>query len=279
MSTVKKLLDLDPRIIYAMMFVALAFPILNPVVLPMDIQAYSQEAFDFIDGIPDGSIVLVEGGLGAATYPQGGPGMVVNIVHMLQKEIKIVFFSLGPEQNVWTMTGIEAALDKLPAGVEAVEGVNWVHLGYIPGGESGVSAFANDIRSVLTVDYHETPIDDLPMMDDINDASSFTAIVWWGGSEGSIPYGIRQLVTPFGIPMTGMSTTNEVANYSPYIDAGQLKGIFGGVRGSAEYEYLMNMPGPALGQAMATNFGGLLWVAFVIFGNVFYLINKTMEEN
>lgn len=279
MSVFKKLLNLDPRIIYAMMFVALAFPILSPIVLPMDIQAYSLEAFEFVDAIPDGSIVLVEGGLGAATYPQGGPGMVVNIVHLLQKEIKIVFFSIGTEQNVWTMTGIETALEKLPSGVEAAEGVNWVHLGYVPGGESGVSAFANDIRSVLTVDYHGTPIDDLPMMDDINDASSFEAIVWWGGSEGSIPYAIRQIATPFDIPMTGMSTTNEVANYSPYIDSGQLKGLFGGVRGSAEYEYLMDMPGPALGQAMATNFGGLLWVMFVILGNVFYFITRNMEEN
>lgn len=279
MSIVKKLLNLDPRIIYAMMFVALAFPILNPVILPMDIQAYSLEAFEFVDNVPDGSIVLVEGGLGAATYPQGGPGMVVNLVHLFQKECKVVLFSVGTEQNVWTMTGIETALEKLPSGVEAVEGVNWVHLGYVPGGESGVAAFAADIRSVLTVDYHGTPIDDIPMMDDINDASSFEAIVWWGGSEASIPYGIRQISTPFGIPMTGMCTTNEVPNYSPYIGSGQLKGLLGGVRGSAEYEFLMGMPGPALGQAMATNFGGLLWVILVILGNVFYFIDRTGEEN
>jgi hypothetical protein len=275
MSLVDKLLDLDQRIIYALMFIALAFPILFPVMLPMDIQDYSQQAFDFADGIPEGSIVIVEGGLTAATYPQGGPGLIAQIVHMLSNDVKLVFFSLGTEQNVWTVTAIEAALEKLPAGVSAENGVDWVHLGYVPGQESGVAALANDIRSVLNVDYYGTPLDSIPLMDGVNDATTFAAVLWWGGSEGSIPWGVRQFVTPFGTPMTGMCTTNEVPNYTPYINAGQLQGLIGGVRGSAEYEYLIQMPGPALGQAMATNFGGLLWAVLVVLGNILYFVKRT----
>jgi len=277
MSIVDKLLDMDQRIIYALMFIALAFPILFPVMLPMDIQDYSRQAFDFADGIQAGSIVIVEGGLTAATYPQGGPGLVAQIVHMLSNDVKLVFFSLGTEQNVWTATAIEAALDKLPAGVSAENGVDWVHLGYVPGQESGVAALANNIRSVLNVDYFGTPLNSITLMDGVNDATAFAAVLWWGGSEGSIPWGVRQFVTPFGIPMTGMCTTNEVPNYTPYINAGQLQGLIGGVRGSAEYEYLIKMPGPALGQAMATNFGGLLWAVLVILGNILYFVKRTQE--
>lgn len=278
MSILEKLLNLDQRIIFALMFIALAFPILNPVVLPMAIQGYSQQAFDFSDGIPEGSIVIFEGGLGAATYPQGGPGMVVQIYHMLTKGVKIVFFSMGAEQNVFTMTAIETALNKLPAGTPAENGVDWVHLGYIAGGESGVAALVNDIRSTIQKDYFDTPIDDIPLLEGFNDASGFAAVLWWGGSEGSMPYGIRQISVPFEIPITGMATTNEVPNFSPYISAGQLQGIFGGVRGSAEYEFLLNLPGPALGQAMATNFGGLLWMILVIIGNVIYFIHRSRGE-
>jgi hypothetical protein len=54
-------------------------------------------------------------------------------------------------------------------------------------------------------------------------------------------------------------------------------GIIGGVRGSAEYEYLMGMPGLALGQAMATNFGGLLWAILVVLGNILYFVSKKEE--
>ena len=277
MSLMDKLLDLDQRIIYAMLFIALAFPILNPVILPMDIQAYSQESFDFADSIPAGSVVLIEGGLNAATYPQGGPGLEVQIVHMLRKDVKLVFFSINTETAAWTATSINNALARLPAGVAAENGVNWVHMGYVPGGESGTAAFANDIRSVKSEDHYGTPIEQLPLMQNINMASDFAAVFWWGGSEGSIPYGVRQIVTPFGVPMTGMCTTNEVPNYTPYINSGQLHGIIGGVRGSAEYEYMMSMPGLALGQAMATNFGGLLWVFLVVLGNVLYFIARREE--
>ena len=279
MGITDKLLKLDQRIIYALMFIALAFPILNPVVLPMAIQGYSQDAFDFSDSIPEGSIVIFEGGLGAATYPQGGPGMVVQIYHMLTKGVKCVFFSIGTEQNFWTMTAIETALKKLPAGTPAVNGVDWVHLGYIAGGEAGVGSLVNDIRATIEADYFDTPIDDIPLLEGINDATGFDAVLWWGGSEGSMPYGIRQISVPFGIPITGMCTTNEVPNFSPYISAGQLQGLFGGVRGSAEYEFLLKLPGPALGQAMATNFGGLLWMAMVLLGNILYFVQRMKGES
>ena len=278
MSIIDKLLNIDQRIIFVLMFIALAFPILNPVILPMAIQDYSQKAFEFSDSIQEGSIVLLEGGLGAATYPQGGPGMVVQIYHMLTKGVKIVFFSIGTEQNLWTATAIETALAKLPAGTPAVNGVDWVHLGYVAGQEAGVGALVNAIRATIAKDYFDTPLDDIPLLDDINDGTGFDAVLWWGGSEASIPYGIRQVSVPFDIPITGMCTTNEVPNFSPYISAGQLQGLFGGVRGSAEYEFLLNLPGPALGQAMATNFGGILWMAMMILGNVLYFVQKMKGE-
>lgn len=279
MSIVDKLLNLDQRIIYGLMFIALAVPILYPVVLPMDIQAYSQESFDFADALPAGSLVIIEGGLNSATFPQGGPGLVAQIIHLLGKDVNLVFFSVNVESNEWTRNAIDDALEKIPAGVSAENGVDWVHLGYVPGQESGIAAIATDIRSIRNEDYFGTSLDSIPLLDGVNDATSFDAVCWWGGSEGSIPWGIRQFVTPFGIPMTGMCTTNEVPNYSPYISSGQLHGLIGGVRGSAEYEYLSGNPGPALGQAMATNFGGLLWAVMVILGNVlFFLKGREGEE-
>jgi hypothetical protein len=279
MSLIDRLLNIDGRILYLLLFIALAFPILNPVVLPMAVQEYSRTAFEFVDDIPDGSHVLFDGGYTAATYAQGGPGMVANIVHLLRKNCKVVIFGTTVEAIPFNQQAIETALDKLSPDVPAENGVNWVNLGYIGGGgESAVAAFVNDIRSVVETDYFGTPIDQLPIMEDINDAGDFAGVMWWGGSQGSIPWGVRQIVEPFGVPMMGSCTTNEVANYSPYISSGQLEGLFGGVRGSAEYEFLLNLPGPALGQAMATNFGGLLWMIAVILGNIFYAIQRSRGE-
>lgn len=279
MSIIDRLLDIDQRILYLMLFIALAYPILSPVILPMKVQQYSRSGYEFIDSIPEGSYVLVDGGNTAATYPQGGPGMVANLIHLFRKECKIVIFATGTVCVPFNEQAVETAISKLDPDVPHERGVNWVNLGYIGGGgESAVAAFVNDIRSVVEKDYTGTPIDELPIMKGINDAGDFESVCWWGGSQGSIPWGVRQIVEPFGVPMVGACTTNEVPNYSPYIGSGQLEGLFGGVRGSAEYEYLLGIPGPALGQAMATNFGGLLWLGAVILGNIFYAIKRMGGE-
>ena len=127
MSIVKKLLKLDQRIIFLMMFIALAYPILSPIILPMAIQDYSKQAFDFADSIPSGSVVLLEGGNTAATYPQTGPGMESQIYHMLTKGVKIVFFSIGAEAQLWTQKGIDNVLGTLPPGVSGKNGEDWVN--------------------------------------------------------------------------------------------------------------------------------------------------------
>jgi len=278
MSVIKKILNMDQRIIYLGLFIALAFPILSPVIVPVVIQDYSTQAFNFAKAIPDGSYVLIEGGNAAATHPQCGPGLTANIYHLLTKNCKLVFFSITAEPAYWTQVEIDDAIAKLPASVAKEKGVNWVNLGYLSGGESGVAALAADIRSVVSKDHFGTPIDDLPMMKNINSAKDFAAAFWWGGSEGSIPYGIRQLVGPYNLPMSGSCTTNEVPNYSPYVSSGQLKGLFGGIRGSAEYELLLGVPGPALAQAMATNIGGLYFLGLVLLGNILYLVQRMRGE-
>jgi hypothetical protein len=95
------------------MFLMVAFPILHPVILPMAIQTYSQQAYDFAKSIPDGSYVLVEGGNIAAIDPSCGPGTVLFVYHMLTKNCKLVFFSIGAEQAFWTQKEIDKGLAKL----------------------------------------------------------------------------------------------------------------------------------------------------------------------
>jgi len=274
----KKILDVDGRVLFLILFLTVAFPILNPVVLPMSIQTYSQQAYDFANSIPNGSSVFVEGGNIAATDPACGPALSLFVYHMLTKNVKLVFFSLGAEQAFWTQKEIDIGLTKLPAGTPAVNGVNWVNLGYISGQESGVSALAANIRSTVSKDYLGNSVDSIPMLKDINSAKDFKAAFWFGGSEGSVPYAVRQLVMPYSLPTGADCTTNEAPNYSPYLQAGQLQGLFAGVRGSAEYEYLTGVPGTGLGQAMATNFGGLYWLILVILGNVLYFITRMRGE-
>lgn len=276
-SLAKRLLNIDPTIIFVILFLAFALPLLYPIVLPMKVDKWSLQVYDFVEALPEGSIILMENGNGAATYPQCGSGMVVQMVQLLSKDMKIVMFTCGPEMAFWADKAIQDTLSKLPSDVPAENGVNWVHLGFVTGGETGVAALAADIRSVIKNDYYGTPIEEIPLLENINHATDFDAIVWHGAAETSIPWGIRQIVVPFDIPMTGSVTLVDIASMGPYIDAGLLNGVAGGLKGSADYEYLMRMTGPALAQIMTVNIAGLFWIILIIMGNILHFVVRKEE--
>ena len=273
----KKLLNIDQKIIFIILFLAFALPLLYPIVLPMKVDKLSQQAYDFVEALPEGSIILMENGNGASTYPQCGSGMVVQMVQLLSKDMKIVMFTCGPQTAFWADKAIQGALSKLPSDVPAENGVNWVHLGFVTGGETGVAALASDIRSVIKKDYYGTPIEEIPLLKDINHANDFDAVVWHGAAETSIPWGIRQVVVPFGLPMTGSVTLVDISSVYPYIDAGLLNGVVGGLKGSADYEYLMRMTGPALAQIMTVNIAGIFWIVLIIMGNILHFVVRKEE--
>lgn len=276
-SLAKKLLNIDQKIIFIILFIAFALPLLNPIVLPMKVDKWSKQTYDFVESLPEGSIILIENGNDASTYPQCGSGMVVQMCQLLSKDMKIVMFTCGPATAFWADKAIQDTLSKLPANIPAENGVNWVHLGFVTGGETGVAALATDLRSVIKKDYYGTPIDEIPLLENINHANDFDAIIWHGAAETSIPWGIRQIVVPFEIPMTGSVTLVDIASMGPYIDAGLLNGVVGGLKGSADYEYLMHMTGPALAQIMTVNIAGLFWIVLIIVGNILYFVVRKEE--
>jgi hypothetical protein len=60
MSLWDRLENIDSRIIYSLVFIVLAIPIIQPVGLPLKISPLTQEAYDIIDTMPPGSKVLYQ---------------------------------------------------------------------------------------------------------------------------------------------------------------------------------------------------------------------------
>ncbi len=63
-------------------------------------------------------------------------------------------------------------------------------------------------------------------------------------------------------------------NYYNYLQSGQIFGLIGGLRGAAEYEELVNHPGKAVRGMFVQSIAHLLIVAFIILGNVTYIIER-----
>jgi hypothetical protein len=66
---IQKLLDIDRRIIFVLVFVAVATPLLMGTVLPITPTKEVRAAYDEIEKRPAGDVVLVSFSYGASTVP------------------------------------------------------------------------------------------------------------------------------------------------------------------------------------------------------------------
>ena len=89
---------------------------------------------------------------------------------------------------------------------------------------------------------------------------------------------VQQVVSRYHVPMIAGVTAVSAPEYYPYLQAGQLLGLLGGMAGAAEYETLVKRPGVAT-RAMDAQSLAHVFVAFmIILGNVAALPRRTQAK-
>ncbi len=89
---------------------------------------------------------------------------------------------------------------------------------------------------------------------------------------------IRQVVDPMKIIYALGTVTVCVPSALPYYDSGQIKGLLGGLRASAEYEVLNNKPGQGAAMMDAQSMAHLLILAFIAIGNIAFFVDKSKKK-
>ncbi|MDP3058762.1 MAG: hypothetical protein Q8N36_04830, partial [bacterium] len=156
-----------------------------------------------------------------------------------------------------------------------VYGVDAVNLGFITGIEAAVKAFADNPRTAITKDYRGNIVADLPIMQRFENIKDFAYVLdFQTGNPGYADW-IRQAP---GVKYGAGLVTVSVPAAVPYVNSGQIVGMLKGLRGAAEYEILMKQPGVAVAKMDAQSLGHLLIVAFIIVGNIAFLVEKKFSK-
>lgn len=259
-----KSLKIDPRFIYLAVMLSIAIPILFPLGLPISISESSRQTYEAITAVPEGGYVIFSVGV---NYDAKGEMIYMLqdlIKHNLQLGNKVILLTFNEAQD--SAIAEEAMLAVMDDN-GGVYGENIVHLGFLAGLEASMSTFATDVRAVVNVDYYGTPVDDLPIMDGLRNWEDMDLILMFaiGGDQ---PQGeLRQFNTPYGIPVSGGSVAGIYANIVPFINSGQLSGYLNGLKGTAEYELIMEQPGEAVLGMDAQSLMSLTVIVFIILGN------------
>jgi len=273
MSLLEKIRDLDNRIIYGLAWIFVLFPLLSPLGLPIPISGDSIAWKSFIDNdIQDGDTVIFTLMYGTSGMPELFPMSVATMKHILEKDVKFIVVSFWTEGPLVFDT-LLGQVD--PADYGKIYGEDWIRLGYLPGGETAMGAFATSFQNTVPRDYVEgNSLDSFPIMADIKSAEDIDLIISFETGTPGTPEWLRQWNTPYGVPQITGCIGVSVPGIIPYINSGQLSALLPGLTVSAEYEVLLNKPGLAVAGVDAVSTSHLLVVMLVILGNITYFMTK-----
>ena len=278
-----KLQRVDRRVFYWILFICLTVPFLHPLALPVTITTSTQAYYDELAKIQPGEAVVLSINSGVSAWGDCLPGMVASVHQVFAQNGKIIVWSIGYVDCDITWNKIK---EKLPQDFSVKkEGVDYVYFGYTTGQETNVALLRDDIRKVYTQDINGTPIDQIPMMKNINGAAQIRLVMssdtgdaqgyyvrqWKNGSVNYKGTGAPPKVAELGIAM-------NKSGDMPFFLSGDLFGLVAGSRGAAELEKLVGLAGDATITMDSISVSHLVLILVIILTNIGMLATRGKKK-
>ncbi len=266
---------LDRRIIFLLIFIGVALPIVIKVGLPIETTENVELAYNLVESTPAGSLVLMSFDYDPSTKPEIHPQATAIIKHALLKKHKVICMALWPT-GVKMCEQIFNSLEE--EGIKPVYGEDWVNLGYKSGGAISLKALGKDFQKVFTQDTNGTLISHIPALKEARNLQDFKYVMSFSAGVPGIKEWVQIGHDMYKIPVSGGVTAVSAPSMLPYVnEQQQLTGLLGGMKAAAEYEVLIGIPGTATQGMDAQSFAHLIIIVLIIIGNINYFHNKKIE--
>lgn len=277
MTWFKRMQDIDRRIIYVIMFLSVALPLIFPIGMPMMINNTTRDSFNTIDKLPAGSEVIYSFDFSGGSEAELGPMAEAMIKHSFTKGHKVILYGLWAEGP----TVASILIDPIAAQMGKKYGVDYINLGYRPSYAAVLERARTDFMQAFNgIDVKGDPLNKYPIMKDVTKASDIDCVVSYTTGSGGLGDWIFYWYSTGDVKtITGGVTGVNIPSYMPQYQAGQLKGFLGGLRGAAEMEILTNTRGRATPGMDAQSIAHMAIIIFLVLGNIGYLVSKRQSTN
>ena len=244
MSIFQRLDSLDRRWIFAFQMLVFCVAILRPVGLALEVGEQTTKAFEAIDALPAGSIVWFATDYQAANASEIEPTGLAVFRHCMQKDLRVVAGATWPEggqmmENLISIVGPEFPDKKY--------GVDYLNLGYRPGGQVWLQQLTDDLpAAVLGVDHSGEAITAYPLAEELKTIQDVDLIFAMSIGTPGTPEYIKVVTDPYKVPIISALPASSVAVMMPYLGSGQLTAMLSSLRGGAEYEKISGNQGSAM---------------------------------
>jgi len=263
------MLDFDRRWIFLGIALAVAVPIVTGLTLPLGKPAPPTVAvYDYIESLQPGDVVMFAFDYGPSSMPELHPQALAMVRHALEKKLRVLSVSL----NVQGTALANDVLQTVGKQLGAVDGEDYVNLGFKVGGSAVILGMGENILNVYptTADGRRTA--DLPIMRGITNYDDIALVI--DLAAGNIPgawlaFAKERYNQDLALGITAVMATD----WYPYLQSGQLIGLVNGLKGAAEYEVLLKLEGeqaPGMLGMSAQSIAHLLIIVLVVVGNIAY---------
>ncbi|HMW88152.1 MAG TPA: hypothetical protein PKD65_19170, partial [Nitrospira sp.] len=266
MTFAERMLRIDRRIIFLVIGLCTLVPLLFPVGLPIKISSEVRGVYDYIEGLPEGSVFLLSLDFDPASKPELYPQAIAILRHAFKKNLRVVAMTLwvsgtGLADQILTQTAKEAGKEN---------GKDYVFLGWSPGGSAVILNMGQDLYNAFPADYGGKATKGLPVLAGVQNLRDVTYAVSLGagnpGVEAWYVFGKDKYKFELGGGCTGVIAPGLY----PLLRSGQINGLIGGLRGAAEYETLIGQKGKAVAGMDAQSATHLAIIVLVAICNIFY---------
>ena len=279
--------NLDRRLIFLIIGLAVAIPILLRFQPPSEVTMMDQNVFNAVEDLPDGSRVLLSFDFDPGSQGELLPMAMSFTRHLAEKKHKIYFMCLWPLGEPFIEDAMKLLQEEYP---HLKYGTDYMSFGYKPGGEAVIKNIVVDWKNLFITDSRKQDLDEVPMTAKLKSAKSMDLLISISAGDPGTKQWIQYAATPADLPMVAGCTGVQAPLFYPYIPD-PLGGLLAAIKGAAGYEKIMAEAYPALAtpefikarfsstaaqQRMGPQFvAHLLMVVLILLGNIVFFIDRS----
>ncbi|MEA3349460.1 MAG: hypothetical protein U9Q82_02430, partial [Chloroflexota bacterium] len=236
------------------------------------------DANDLIDELSSKSPVLVSFDYEPGTAGEMEAAAAAVIDHLMLKGAYITLVSTSPTGPALA----EHFITTVQAEHKYVSGRQYINLGYIPGGASGLMGFAKVPQRITPISFDGFEAWSTAPLEKVNSLSDFELAIVITDNPDVARTWIEQIQpglkhTPFVIVASAQA---EPVLY-PYYgrEKAQVNGLVSGIIGGAAYEQITGKPNLASTYWQALNYGLMTMIATIVIGGVVNAIITLIKKN
>ncbi len=229
----------------------------------------TQRMYDYLDSLPPGSVLIVSFDHEASSLPEIKPIALTVLRHAFSKDLKLIGTALLAEG-----TGVGYRLITQTAQEYDKEyGKDFVYLGFKPQYIAAILSMGESIADTYPEDYLDNSYYDNEMLTDIKNYDDIAGVI--SIADGSLTtHWIEYGASRYNVKVTAAVTAAMMTTYDPYLSSNQLYAMYGGLRGAAEYEKLINIGGAGKRGMLAQSVSHIFVIVLIIIGNIMYFIQR-----